>query len=194
MQPEGYTALYTAVSKEPSNWALHRAVVEYYRRTFGNKEIVTYVDYPILHQQEQLFPGNEYPFLGAAVYQSRVRRDYKLALEFADKALILNPGNPKALAVRGMIRLSSGGPPASAFEDLAKALELAPKSLGDEPESHQAALALLKVLLGSGEPAKAERYLETLGDLTPLGSDQRLRETGEYRELLEAFRRAEKPK
>jgi len=187
MEPVGYTALYMKVSEEPSNWSYHRAVVEHYRRTFGPKEIQAYVDYPILHQQEQLFPGNEYPYLGAAVYQSRVRKEPELGLEFADKAAILNPNNAKVHAIRGMIRLAFRADLAAAAEDLVKAFQLDPKSLGDEPETRQAAIFLFKSILESEERPRAQEYSEALGGLTPFGSTQPVRETPEYKALLQAL-------
>ncbi|MBM4038250.1 MAG: hypothetical protein FJ290_07010 [Planctomycetes bacterium] len=180
MVPSAATAIWMNLSQEPSNWARHRAAVEHCRATKS-----TMRDYPAFSQQSTLYRGSEYPFLGSAAYQWRVRNDPRLALAFADKALVLNPGNPKAYALRGMIRVAAGDSPEAALADLMRAVEMDPASLGDEPETLKAAAFLVEKTLAAGDKAAAQQYLRSLGDLKPFRADQALKATAEFRSLLQ---------
>ena len=177
---EAYTALWNSLSQEPSNWALHRSVIEYYRRAS-----IHMADYPPFPQQSQLYRGNEYPYLGNAAYQLRVQNNPKLAIEFANKALILNPGNAKAHAIRGMIRVVSGDSLDAGLVDLMHAFELDPASLGDEPETLQAAVFLVEKTLASGDKVTARTYLKSLGELRAFNAQQPLKTADEFRALLQ---------
>lgn len=179
MVPTGYTALYLAVTAQPSSWPLHRQVVEAYRRMNLAQDT-----YPIFLQQSKLYPGNEWPYLGNAAYQLRVRQDAKRALEFADKALILNPGTAKAYAIRGMIRVVSAASPEQAHADLARAYDLNPTSLGDEPETLQAVIFLVERTLAAGEKGKATTMLKRLGGLRAFGSEQPIKQSAELGALI----------
>jgi len=178
--PSEATAIWMNLGQEPSNWARHRAAIEHCRATKS-----TMKDYPAFSQQSTLYRGSEYPFLGNAAYQWRVRNNPKLALEFADKALILNPGNPKAYAIRGMIRVAAGDSSDAALADLMRAFEMDPASLGDEPETPKAAAFLVEKTLAAGDKAPAQAHLKSLGELRAFNADQPLKATAEFRSLLQ---------
>lgn len=180
MVPSEDTAIWMNLGQEPSNWAYHRAAIEHCRATKS-----TMKDYPAFAQQSTLYRGSEYPFLGSAAYQLRVRNNPKLAIEFADKALILNPGNPKAYAIRGMIRVACGDSPAAALVDLTHAVEMDPVSLGDEPETPKAAAFLVERTLAAGDRAVAQAYLKSLGELRAFNAEKPLKATAEFRSLLQ---------
>jgi len=179
MVPSGRSALSLAVNAQPSSWPAHRRIINAYRRR--KLEMDTY---PFLRKQSKLYPGNEWPYLGNAAYQLRVRRDPKRAIEFADKALILNPGNTKAYAVRGMIRVVSAASPEQAQADLARAYDLDPSSLGDEPETLQAVIFLVEGTLAAGDKGKAGTMLKRLAGLKAFGSDQPIGQNAELKALV----------
>lgn len=152
------------VRQVPSNWALHRAFVDYMAASRRQGE-VTGADYQGFRDLAMLYPGNEWPFLANAIYQLRVRANPKRALEFADKALALNPGNAKAYAIRGMIRVRTKD---SALADLTQAFQLDPRSLADEPETAEAIAHLIAKTREAGKNREADAMQRTLGDLPAL--------------------------
>ena len=144
--------------------------------------------YPFLQKHAKLYPGNGWTFLADATYQLRVKHKPEPAIKSADKALILNPGNAKAYAVRGMIRVVSELSPDDALKDLTQAFELDPKSLGDEPETLEAVCFLVEKALESEDEARARAYLEVLGELKIFQSDLPVKESAEYKKLSERIR------
>jgi len=156
----GYTALWNQLSREPSNWAFHRLVIEHYRRAGVRMDL-----YPPFPQHAQLYRGSEYPFLGDAAYQFRVLKRPARALAAADNALILNPANAKAHAIRGIIRVVADREPEPALRDLRRAVELGPASLGDEPETLEAVVFLIGKTLAAGDRDGARAYAKALGRL-----------------------------
>lgn len=176
----GTALLCSRLKCDPSNWELHQEALTYcaLRRTASEQ-------YPLFADICKLYPGNEWPFVANAAYQSRHREEHGVALQFADKALILDPGNPKAYAVRGMIRVVAGKGGELALDDLKKALELDPHSLGDEPETPQAACFLVEQTLRVGDKAAARKYLEVLGELKAFRAEQPLKDTAKFKELVE---------
>lgn len=187
MVPDGYTALHMQLQREPSNWSLYGPAVEYYKK--WHEEAIAANDpkkLPYIHdfafkQQMKLYTDNEWPYLGNTIYQWRVLKNAKRAIEFADKALILNPGNAKAYAIRGMIRVVSSRESELAERDLKKAYELDPDSLGDEPETVRAIAFLVERALDVGEKPRAREYLKTLGRLRAYGAQQPFSETLEFK-------------
>ena len=169
------TALWDAVSQGPSDWVNHEAIIEYCKANPIRVE-----EYPPFPQQSELYRGSEYPYLGSAAYHLRVQGKGKLALEFADKAVLLNPENPKTFAIRGMIRVAAKLEPEAALSDLRKAYEMDPKSLGDEPETLAAACFLLEKTQAAGDAAAARAMGQVLGELKPYKSDQPLKSLPEF--------------
>ena len=179
MIPVASGSLTERVTQEPSEWAHHREAVDYCERNNVVTDRYWYFD-----QLVRLYVGNEWPFLADAAYQLRVLRRSEHALTSADKALILNPGNPKAYALRGMIRVVAGRGGELALEDLKKAFELDPQSLGDEPETPQAVFFLVEQTLKAGDKAAARKYLEALGGLKAFRAEQPLKEVDRFKELM----------
>jgi len=165
------------LAHEPSNWGLHQVAVDFCRRNNLPMDI-----YPFLDQSE-LYPGNEWPYLGAAIFELRHKKRPKLAIEFSEKALILNPENAKAYAIRGMIRVVSGESLGAALDDLVKAFSLDKDALGGEPETLQAAIFIVERFLADGNKDRAKTYCDALGPLKRFGSDEALRQTREYQAL-----------
>jgi len=184
MVPSGGTALANLMDREPSNWAAHRNWVEYMKRFDRHLPV-----YWFLRKMSDLYPGNEWLFLGDAIYQQRIRKDSKRALTAADKALILNPENAKAHAVKGMILLASGGSKDVALRELRRAYELDPTSIGGEPETLEAAVLLLEGMRegGRGDPALCAK---TLGELRVMGSSHPLKSDARFRASSSAAARA----
>jgi tetratricopeptide (TPR) repeat protein len=117
----------------------------------------------------------------------RVKKRQALAVDFADKAIILNPMNAKGYAIRGMIQMASSQGIHAALSVLRKAFQLDPASLGDEPETAQAVSFLVEKTLALGDKPKAGEYLEKLGDLKAFRSEEPLKKTATYRKLLESI-------
>ena len=184
MTPVGGTGVWIALAREPSNWGCHRDLVHFYGHHFAPAQIAKYVDYPAFPQQSMLYPGNEWVYLGNAAYKLRVRKQPKAAVEFADKALILNPENAKALAIRGMIRVVAGEAEGLAFEDLMRAYALEPASIGDEPETPPAALLVLEKVLEMKDAAGARTYFDRLGELKAFKAETPVKEMAEYQALM----------
>ena len=113
--------------------------------------------------------------------------EFQRALDFADRALILNTENAKSYAIRGMIRVASGLDEEAAWADLVNAFNKNKAALGDEPETLQATVFVVKKLLAEGNPARAKLYFDALGDLKPFGSEQALRQMEAYQALAERF-------
>ena len=168
------------VREEPSNWSCHRLIIDHCIR----KNIDFYESYPFLTEQAKLYPGNEWPFLADAAYQLRHKHRPEVGVRSADKSLILNPQNPKAYAIRGMVRLALEDKKEEALRDLLDAFDLDHTSLGDEPETPQAVAFLIKKVLDTN-PDQAHVYVEKLGELKAFGAKQPLKETDEFRKLAE---------
>ena len=187
--PTGYTALHMQLQREPSNWSLYGPAVEYYKKWHeeaaakNDPKNPPYVYDVLFKDWITLYPGNEWPYLGNAIYQWRVLKNSERAFMSADKALILNPDNAKAYAVRGMIRVVEGKEPDKAIANLTHAYALDPKSLGDEPETHAAIALLIEKALEAKDIARAKEYLKTLGSLRAFGSDQPFQSTDTYAKL-----------
>ena len=175
----GAGSLTERVTQQPSNWSHHREAVEYCK----DNNVIT-ERYWYFTQLARKYPGNEWVFLADAAYQQRVRNRMRLGLECADKALILNPENPKAYAIRGMIRIAAGKSTDEALGDLNKAFELDSQSLGDEPETPRAVFFLVEQTLKAGDKAAARKYLEALGGLKAFRAEQPLKETAKFKELV----------
>lgn len=162
----GFGAAAQRVSNEPSNWERYRAAVDCLvkscatRRNKG-EEVKPFGVFE--RQQIQQYPASEFPLLGEAAAYLRVWSDPATALEYADKAKTLNPGNPKVLAIRGIILLELDPPQTEdAFLALWQAFELAPESLAGEPESDQAVTFLLgEIRKRQGEEAYQEAKAKT---------------------------------
>ena len=166
------------VREEPSNWSCHRLIIDHCIR----KNIDFYESYPFLTEQAKLYPGNEWPFLADAAYQLRHKHRPEVGVRSADKALILNPQNPKVYAIRGMVRLALEDKKDEALRDLLDAFDLDHTSLGDEPETPQAVAFLIKKVLETN-PDQARVYIEKLGELKAFGVKAPLKETDEFRKL-----------
>jgi len=180
MEQDARGALLAAVRRQPSNWQAHRSLVGFYARRG-----LAMSTYPFLQKHAKLYAGNGWTFLADAAYQLRVKHKPEPAIKSAEKALILNPDNAKAYAVRGMIRVVSKLSPDEAVEDLTRAFELDPKSLGDEPETLEAICFLVEKALESVDKAKARTYLEVLGELKAFRADRAVKRTREYKKLVE---------
>lgn len=179
MTPDGPTAVYDAVYASPSDWSLHRDAIDLCRRTN-----VTAEDYPFFPQQSKLYPGSEWPFLANAAYKLRVRKSFEAALDFANRALILNPANAKSLAVRGIIQMAAGHEDA-ALRDLAAACGIDPRSLGDEPETVRAVVLLAAgALRNEGDGAAVRTHLAACGDLRAYGEKQPVSANPAYKEAM----------
>ena len=176
----GSGALYIQIAQQPSNWSVHRLLVDNARRKRLRME-----HYPVFDQHVKLYPGNEWPYVANAAYQFRVKGRAMLAVEFANKALVLNPGNAKAHAIRGMIRVVSGDSLDAGLVDLIHAFELDPASLGDEPETLQAAVFLVEKTVASGQRTTAQAYLQSLGEVRAFNAQQPLKAADEFRALLQ---------
>jgi len=183
MVPSEHGALYDDLDQHPSGWQAYRLMADYYRRKGIARDTNS-----LFVQLIKRYPGNEWPFLGRAIHQLRVAGKPERALEFADKALILNPGNAKVYAVRGMIRVVSELSPDDALKDLTRAFELDPKSLGDEPETLEAVCFLVEKVLKSSDKAAARIYLEALGELKAFRATRPVKESAEYKKLSERIR------
>lgn len=190
----GYGALFQMLCDNPSDWVIYQATVENFRKyenarvARGEPESKRWpMDRRIFDREWKLFPGNEWPFLGNAVYQLRVVKKPTGALDWADRALILNPGNAKAYAIRGMIRVIAGNEPDKAFADLIRAYELDPKSLGGEPETHTAIAFLIEKTLATKDTARAREYLKTLRGLRTFGGEQSFESTKAHAKLARAI-------
>lgn len=173
--------LFQKVSEEPSNWERYRVAVDYVAQKGKNAGRVGSVA-TLFPNKIARYPGNEWPFLGNAIYQLRVKRDFGRALEFADKALVLDPNNAKAYAIRGIIRAASGQSEDAALEDLKQAFKRAPKALGDEPETPQAIAFLIQKTREAGDDAQARAYATALKQLRPLKVEHPIKE---YRTLMD---------
>jgi tetratricopeptide (TPR) repeat protein len=179
MIPDGATAVENAVTANPSDWGAHRNAIDFCRRAN-----VATPDYPLFLQQYQLYRGNEWTFLANAAYKLRVMKEPAVALDFADKALILNPTNAKCLAVRGIIRMADGKREAAA-RDMAAAYKLDPKSLGDEPETLEAALLFAeRMVLTQADKVAARSCLLELGELRAYGTQAAVKMSPKYGRLL----------
>jgi tetratricopeptide (TPR) repeat protein len=167
--------------QEPSNWAFLRVVVDAAASARKQGEVAG-EDSELFRELAQLYPGNEWPFLASAAYLLRVRNEPDSAIEFADRALILNPGNAKAYALRGIARMATGKADQAAAKDLALAARLDPESLGDEPETEQAVAFLIRQTREAGKKAQAQVYSDGLAGLKALRLDHPI---PEYRALLQ---------
>ncbi len=189
MVPEGYSALHDSLQREPSNWSLYGEAVEYFKQWHTAKlaandpEKPPYIRDPAFPQWIKLYTGNEWPYLGNAIYRWRVLQDADRAVEFADKALILNPVNAKAYALRGMIRADAGTEPVKALADLTRAYELDPASLGGEAETHTGIAFMIKKAIENRQGDLAREYLKTLGPLREFRSGQPFEATEAYTRL-----------
>lgn len=194
MVPGRATALHMRLSEQPSNWSFHRDMIQYLQETLTPEQLADsrrhYVDHPVFRSSHsQRYPGSEWTYLSNAAYHWRVRKDAARALEFANKALILNDGNAKVHAIRGMIRVASKQSLDLAYRDLARAFQLDPTSLGDEPETPQAVAFLIEQALESGEERAATRYLEALGGLKAFRAEKPLRESEQFKKLVRRARK-----
>lgn len=99
MQPDGATALALAVNRNPSDLSIHKKIIAHPLGTASRTR-----DYVYYEQLRERYPANEVLCLANAEYQVRVRSDLKRALEFATKALILNPRNATARAMERKLR------------------------------------------------------------------------------------------
>lgn len=197
MAPAGYSALHDRLCQRPSNWALYCSAIDYFRRRDAARKARGEPENPrwpttrvAFKQKFKLYPGNEWPFLANAAYQLRVVGNRRRAIEFADKALILNPDNAKCYAIRGMIGVVLKTSLPVALEDLTQAYRLTPESLGDEPETPEAIVFLVEKALESGNKGRARAYLKALGGLRAFNSERAFRESAAYVTLL---RRANAP-
>ena len=180
MIAEGYGAISDAVNAAPSSWGRHRAAVAYFAEENSHLDV-----YHKLADFSVQYPGNEWPFIGAAAYELRVRKRLDRGLDYVNRALILNEANSKAYAIRGMLRVTLGKETNAdlAVTDLKRAYELDLKSLGDEPETHAAIALLIEKALEAKDTARAKEYLKTLGSLRAFGSDQPFQSTDTYAKL-----------
>ncbi len=180
MIAEGYGAISDALNAAPSSWRRHRAAVAYFAEKNSPLDV-----YHKLTDFSVQYPGNEWPFIGAAAYELRVRKRLDRGLDYVNRALILNEANSKAYAIRGMLRLTLGKETDAdwAVTDLKRAYELDLKSLGDEPETHAAIALLIGKALEAKDTARAKEYLKTLGSLRAFGSDQPFQSTDTYAKL-----------
>lgn len=182
-QAVGLTALYNELARRPSNWSLHRALVDYKARTGSGMS-----DYPLFEKQKARYAGSEVPYLANAAYKLRVKGDREAALDMADKSLLLNPKNAKAHAIRGTILLRSGQTKAAA-RDLERAFDLNQDSLGDEPETLQTVTFLIGHALEAGERESAAIYLRELGELSAYRSPRAVKDSKEYGDLSKRLNR-----
>lgn len=184
MVPVGYGAISDALNASPSSWELHRAAVAYFTETNSRLDV-----YHKLTDFSVQYPGNEWPFIGAAAYELRLRKRLDRGLDYASRALILNETNAKAYAIRGMLRVTLGKESDTilALSDLKRAYELDLNSLGDEPETHAAIAFLIEKALEAKDTAHAKEYLKTLGSLRELRSGQVFQATEAYTRLTNAM-------
>ena len=179
-RPDDISFLQGRIAQQPSNWAYHCAVIDYCAR---QKISADY--HPHLPDLVKLYPGNEWLCLAEAAYQMRVTKRRRSALEYADKAAILNPGNPKVYAVRGMAHLTVGRSKQVALDDLTKAFTLDPASLGNEPETVRAVTFLVEKTWRYRDKQKARGYVKTLAPLRAFGSQVPLKDNGAFKRLVE---------
>lgn len=163
----GIDVLLDKLTQQPSNWGMHRALIAHIA---GDGEKLDH--YWLFPQQSILYPGNEIPYLAEAAHAARVYRDDANALDYANRAILLNPDNAKCYAIRGMIRLSLKLPGPTPAEDLATAFEMDPDSLEREPETFAAIEHLIQTALNEGEKDKARSYLKRLGQHKEFGSER----------------------
>lgn len=183
MVQEGYGAITGALAVNPSSWELHRAAVAYFTDTNSRLDV-----YHKLTDFSAQYPGNEWPFIGAAAYELRLRKRLDRGLDYANRALLLNEANAKAYAIRGMLRVTLGKDTNAdlAVTDLKRAYELDLKSLGDEPETHAAIAFLIEKALEAKDNARAKEYLKTLSGLRAFGTERPFRDTDAYVKLTKA--------
>jgi len=167
MVPPYAAYLAERVHEEPSNWRLHQALIDHAAAARRRRELVPKA-YAPLAGLSVLYPGNEWLFVAAAAYQLRVRGAHQEAAALASKALILNPGNAKAHALRGIIRMGMSKEHDGAAADLARAAKLDPKALGDEPETPRAAAFLIRKTREAGNARQARAWQKALAGLQPL--------------------------
>jgi len=190
MVPTGYTALRMQLRREPSNWPLYGANVEHFRKKYeravakNDPQKPPYVYDITFKQWIKLYTGNEWPYLGNAIYRWRVLKDAERAIEFANKALILNPGNAKAYAIRGMIRIAADSSLDKAEADLRHAFELDPTSLGDEEETSDAVIFLARRIIQKDSQGSIAAQLKALGRLKPRKAAQPMSEDNRFKALL----------
>ena len=190
MVPAGYTALRMQLRREPSNWPLYGANVEHFRKKYeravakNDPQKPPYVYDIVFKQWIKLYTGNEWPYLGNAIYQWRVLKNAERAIDFADKALILNPANAKAHAIRGMIRIAADNSLDKAEADLRRAFELDPTSLGDEEETNDAVIFLARRIIQEDSQGSIAAQLEVLARLKPRRSAQAVSEDERFKGLL----------
>lgn len=162
--------------QEPSNWARHRQLVDYWVQQEPEKR-PRLERYPLLDAHLQRYLANDWMHLADAIWKLRVLRQPQLALEAADRALTLNPDNAKAYALRGIARLAIDDDKQAALADLTQALERDPAALGNEPETEQAAKFLL-----AATPKMNRAHRQALAALKPFKSEH---PSAEYQALLE---------
>ena len=180
--------LWRRLQLEPSNWQAYSDVIEYLRmrhKVSRSKapSIKAGISPVVFEQQLKMYAGNEWPYLGNAAYHWRVGKNAKRAIEFVDKALILNPGNAKAYALRGMIRAASGASAGQAEKELTRAFDLDPKSLGGEPETTGAVLFLARRFAEKGKAAATPKLRE-LGSLKAADSDEPMSRNALFQDIV----------
>lgn len=159
MVPDGGTASAHLIAQYPSDWSLHRREIERFRRMGGDFDV-----YPNFTNHARLYPGSEWPFIADAAYQTGVRSNHAAALVQANKALVLNPRNPKAYTVRAAAFLAAGDKD-RALDDVMTAYRLDPAALGDEPETFR----LLTLLIRHASQGDRHPLLEAVGALRAYG-------------------------
>jgi len=158
----GLGAAFRGFKSRPSEWRHHRDAVTNLAKWAAERRAKGERIAPDSFFEKhtiQTYPANEIPLLGEAALHLRAYLNPVTALDYANKARILNAENPKVHAILGMIYLQFDPPQAEqAFLAFQEASDRAPESLGGEPESQQAVtffLAELKRREGSETYAAA---------------------------------------
>jgi hypothetical protein len=178
MIPSEHTALANLITQFPSDWALHRkAIVQFTATTPEHYHY--YTSYSIR------YPGNEIPYLANAAYQLRRHKKLREALQWCNKALIINPENPKGYAIRGIIKMKIAGKafPHRGYDDLLKAFQADPLSLDFEPETHEAVRTLLSRTSARGNRDLASDIWEKTKDIAEFGSETPLKVLHWFKDL-----------